>query len=371
MAESTSTANDTVLVTGGSSFIGGYTILKLLERGQYSIRTAVRSQGRVEETRSNLRYGGATEEQVAGIDIVVADLIADDDKTWQKACAGARYVIHVAGMIPTGKEKRLEELLVPLRQGVLRMLGAAKAAGVEKVVFTSSIATLAHGHGARDKTEPLTEDDWTDLSDEKEKVHIYPRAKTLTEQAAWEYVNEGDGKGMHLTVICPAATYGPSLNKDYRASLKLILILCGGTPGMPYYGTGMVDVRDVAELHVRAMESEKANGQRYLAIARCTSNSTSEAQDVCNFVDIVTSADILRKGLPAENTKKITKLMIPNWVMRMASWFDPVVNLCLPDLGKELAGSNAKARRDFQWEPITVEESVLAGARSLKEFGLI
>lgn len=243
MASTTSTSNDVVLVTAGSSFLGGHSILKLLERGQYSIRTTVRTPARVEETKQNLRHGGATEEQVAGIDIVVADLFTDDDETWQKACTGARYVIHVAGMIPTGKEKRLEELLGPLQQGAQRLLRAAKAANVEKVVFTSSIATLAHGHGTRDKTEPFTEEDWTDLSGSKETVHIYPRAKTLTEQAAWEYVNEGEGKGMQLSVICPAAMYGPSLNKDYRASLKLILILCGGTPGMPYYGTGMVSWR--------------------------------------------------------------------------------------------------------------------------------
>lgn len=240
MASTDSSTKDVVLVTGGSSFLGGYCILKLLEQGQYSIRTTVRSAPRVEETKSNLRHGGATEEQVASIDIVVADLMTDNDETWQKACSGARYVLHIAGMIPTGKEKRLEELLEPLRTGALRVLRAAKMAGVQKVVFTSSIATLAHGHGSRDKTEPFTEEDWTDLSGNKETVHIYPRAKTLTEQAAWEYVNEGEGKGMQLSVVCPAAMYGPSLNKEYRASLKLILILCGGTPGMPYYGTGMV-----------------------------------------------------------------------------------------------------------------------------------
>lgn len=231
---------DTVLVTGGSSFLGGYCILKLLETGRYSIRTTVRTPARVEETRSNLRHGGATDEQVSGIEIIVADLFTDDDATWQKACTGVRYVLHVAGLIPTGKEKRLEELLDFLKPGALRVMRAAKAAGVEKVVFTSSIATLAHGHGTRDKSEPFTEEDWTDMSGSKETIHIYPRAKTLTEQAVWEYVNEGEGKGMQLSVICPAAMYGPSLNKDYRGSLKLILILCGGTPGMPHYGTGMV-----------------------------------------------------------------------------------------------------------------------------------
>lgn len=242
-SESDTNTRPTVLVTGGSSFLGGHTILKLLETGRYSIRTTVRSLPRVENTRSNLRHGGATEEQVADIDIVIADLITDNDETWTKACAGIQYVIHIAGMIPTGKEKRLEELLDFLRPGALRLMRAAKTAGVHKVVFTSSIATIAHGHGSRDKSEPFTEEDWTDLSGSKETVHIYPRAKTLTEQAVWEYVNEGKGKGMQLTVICPAAMYGPSLDKDYRASLKLILILCGGTPGMPYYGTGMVRCR--------------------------------------------------------------------------------------------------------------------------------
>jgi nucleoside-diphosphate-sugar epimerase len=129
-----------------------------------------------------------------------------------------------------------------------------------------------------------------------------------------------------------------------------------------------VDARDVADLHLRAMESSVADGQRYLAIA---SSKTSENKEICDFVDVKTSAEILRAGLPAEVTKNITTRMIANWVMRLASWFDPVVTLCLPDLGKELAGSNAKARRDLQWDPMTVEEAVLASARSLMEFGLI
>lgn len=115
------------------------------------------------------------------------------------------------------------------------------------------------------------------------------------------------------------------------------------------------------------MESPTANGQRYLAIA----NLNTKEAETCEFVDIKTSADVLRNGLPAENTQKITTRMIANWVMRLASWFDPVVTLCLPDLGKELAGSNAKARRDLQWDPITAEDSMLASARSLMDFGLI
>lgn len=131
-----------------------------------------------------------------------------------------------------------------------------------------------------------------------------------------------------------------------------------------------MDVRDVADLHILAMQTPKATGQRYLAIASPTNKNPPE-DGICEFVDIVTSADILRKGLPEETTHKITTRMIANWVMRLASWFDPVVTLCLPDLGKELAGCNSKARRELEWEPITVEESMLASARSLREFGLI
>lgn len=277
MASTTSsTTKNLVLVTGGSSFLGGYSILKLLERGQYSIRTTVRTPAKVEETKSNLRHGGATEDQIGNIEIIVADLFTDDDETWQKACTGARCVIHVAGLIPTGKEKRLEELLVPLQQGALRLLHAAKAVNVEKVVFTSSVATLAHGHGTRDKSEPFTEEDWTDLSGAKETVHIYPRAKTLTEQAAWEYVNEGEGKGMQLSVVCPAAMYGSSLNKDYRASLKLILILCGGTPGMPYYGTGMVSQRCI-EFKTTINHASVGGRQRCRRVAH-PSNGKPESQ---------------------------------------------------------------------------------------------
>ncbi|KAF7192227.1 Tetraketide alpha-pyrone reductase 2 [Pseudocercospora fuligena] len=363
---------DLVLVTGGSGFLGGYIVLQLLQKG-YSVRTTVRTPSRVEEARAKLKHGGATSDQLTNqLEIIVLDLITSTDPEWSKACEGAKYAMHTAGMIATGKEKTLEELVTPLKEGTLRVLQASAQAGVQKFIFTSSVAAIAHGHGMqRDKSQPFTEEDWTDLTDSKEKLHIYPRAKTLQEQAVWEFVkehNETAERKMELAVVCPAAIYGPTLSKEFASSLKLVPILLGGMPGVPQYGTSMVDVRDCADLHIKALENEKANGQRYLAISGRAEEVTSE-NGVCNFVDIITCAEILRNGLAADKTKKIPTRKLPNFVMRAAGYFDPVVGVCLPDLGKELAGSFQKARRELEWEPSkTIDESLLDSARSLIEF---
>ncbi|EME88469.1 uncharacterized protein MYCFIDRAFT_126000 [Pseudocercospora fijiensis CIRAD86] len=355
---------DLVLVTGGSGFLSGYIILYLLQKG-YSVRTTVRTDSRIEDAKAKLKHGGATEEQIANqLDFVVLDLLTSSDEEWAKACAGVKSVLHPAGMIATGKEKTLEELITPLKEGTLRLLRASVASSsVQKFIFTSSVAALAHGHGMeRDKSQPFTEVDWTDLTDSKEKLHIYPRAKTLQEQAVWEFVqahNETAERKMELAVVCPAAIYGPTLSKEFASSLKLVPILLGGMPGVPQYGTSMVDVRDCADLHIKALESSRANGQRYLAISGREEEVASES---C----------ILRNGLPADKTKKVPTRKLPNFVMRAAGYFDPVVGVCLPDLGKELAGSFEKARRELGWQPSkTVEQSLLDSARSLIEFGVV
>lgn len=370
MADSGGT-KDTVLVTGGSGHLGGYCVLQLLQKG-YTVRTTVRTTSRIDEAKGKYRHGGATEEQIASVEFVVLDLVSDNDEDWTKACTGAKYVLHTAGMIATGLEKHEDELLIPLKTGTLRVLRAAKAAHVHKVVFTSSVAAIAHGHGMkRGKSEPFTEEDWTDLSNQKEKLHVYPRAKTLQEQAAWEYIHSEAGQGLEMTTINPVALYGPSLSKNFASSLKLVPILLGGMPGVPQYGTGMVDARDVADLHIRAMESSAANGQRYLAISGRSHELEAGKDSVCDFVNMILSGDILRQGLPEEKTGKIPTRTLPNFVMRAAGYFDPVVGVCLPDLGKELAGSFAKARRELGWEPRTIDEALLSSAKSLVEFGVV
>ncbi|KAK4619652.1 Phenylacetaldehyde reductase [Fulvia fulva] len=365
-----SSQSDLVLVTGGSGFLGSHLILQLLSKG-YTVRTTVRSTSRIEETRAKLSCGGATQDQIAKLEIRTLDLVTDSNEAWTKACSGAEYVLHTAGMIATGKEKQVDDLLVPMREGTLRVLRAAKAAGVPKVVFTSSIASIAHGHGKRGKSEPFTEEDWTDLTEKKEQLHIYPKAKTLQEQAVWDFIKSPEGQGLEIAVICPGAIYGPTLSKEYASSLKLIGILLGGMPGVPQYGTAMVDVRDVADLHIKVMESPKTHAQKYLAISGRADEIEPASNCVCEFVSMVRAADILRKNLPAEKTSKLPTRTLPNFVMRAAGYFDPVVGVCLPDLGKELAGSFVKARSELGWQPRSVDEALLASANSHIEFGVV
>ncbi|PIA92275.1 putative oxidoreductase [Cercospora beticola] len=365
---------DLVLVTGGSGHLGAFCVLALLRTGRYAVRTTVRTASRIQDAKAKYQHGGATDAQIAAIDFVTLDLNNDTDEAWTAACVGVKYVFHVAGLIATGKEKTEDDLLPFLKNGTLRVLRAAKTAGVKRVVFTSSVASIAHGLGSkRNYTQPFTEEDWTDLSGQAEKVHIYVRSKTLQEKAAWEFINSQEGSDeekMEMVVINATAMYGPTLSKEFASSLKLIAILMGGMPGVPQYGTSMVDARDVADLHVLATESEKANGQRYLAITGTEEEVNSESA-VCNFVTVMRSAEILREELPKEKTGKIPTRTLPNFVMRAAGYFDPVVSVCLPDLGKELAGSFRKARDELGWKPRPVDVALLDSARSMMDFGVV
>ncbi|KAF2212139.1 hypothetical protein CERZMDRAFT_41870 [Cercospora zeae-maydis SCOH1-5] len=369
---------DLVLVTGGSGHLGAFCVLALLRTGRYAVRTTVRTASRIQDAKAKYQHAGATDSQIAAIDFVTLDLITDSGQAWTAACTGVKYVFHTAGLIATGKEKTEDELLPDLKNGTLRVLRAAKAAGgVKRVVFTSSVAAIAHGFGMkRNYTMPFTEEDWTDLSGQVEKVHVYTRSKTLQEQAAWEFIHSQEGEEeekedrLEMVAICATAMYGPTLSKEFASSLKLIAILMSGMPGVPQYGTSMVDARDVADLHVLAMESEKASGQRYLAISGTEEEVNSESA-VCNFVTVMRSAEILRDGLPKEKTGKIPTRTLPNFVMRAAGYFDPVVSVCLPDLGKELAGSFKKSRDELGWKPRPVDVALLASARSMIEFGAV
>jgi nucleoside-diphosphate-sugar epimerase len=339
----------TILVTGGSGFIGSYCILQLLAAG-HQVRTTVRSSKREADVRAMLKQSGA-EPSGGRLSFFVADL--EKDAGWAEAVAGCDYVLHVASPLPPNVPKHEDELIVPAREGTLRVLRASRDAGVKRVVLTSSFAAI--GYGRKERTAPFTEMDWTELNGEV--VAPYQKSKTLTERSAWDFTAKEGGK-LELSVVNPVGVFGPVLGPDYSASILLVQrLMDGAMPGVPRLYFGIVDVRDVADLHLRAMTNPAAKGERFLAVAG-------------DFMSMSDIAKVLKSRMGA-SAKKVPTREVPNWMVRLAALRDPAIKLILPELGKRKSATNEKARRILGWSPRSNEEAIVATAESLVHLGLL
>src|SRR4051794_39173409 len=246
----------TVLVSGGSGFLGGWCVIELLRRG-YTVRTTVRTLSREPQVRATV---GSEVDPGDRLTVLAADLSSEEG--WPEAVQGCDYVLHVASPFPPEQPKDHDELIVPAREGTLRVLGASLDAGVKRVVVTSSVAAIRLSEGAA--ARPLDEGDWTDP--DSAGLTPYVRSKTIAERAAWDLVRER-GEEDRLSVVNPGAIIGPVLDDDLSYSLQAVQRLLRGMPGVPKLGFSLVDVRDVADLQLRAMTSPKAGGGRFIAAA--------------------------------------------------------------------------------------------------------
>jgi len=260
-------------------------------------------------------------------------------------------VLHVASPFPAKSPKHEDELIVPAREGSLRVLRAARDAGVKRVVLTSSFAAI--GYSKATDVKLFDETNWTDPTG----IAPYPKSKTLAERAAWDFI-EKEGGGLELAVVCPVGIVGPVLGPDYATSIALVQkLMDGDLPGCPRLTFGLVDVRDVADLHVMAMTDPAAKGERFLAVTG-------------DFVSIQYIAKVLKAKLgPA--AKRVPTMQLPDFVMRLAALFDPTAALLVPELGKSKNGTSAKAQRVLGWTPRSAEEGIVATAESMLRLGLL
>jgi nucleoside-diphosphate-sugar epimerase len=338
----------TVLVTGGSGFIACHAILQLLAAG-YQVRTSVRSLSREGDVRAMLKQGGA--EPGSRLSFVAADLTGDAG--WPAAVAGCEYVLHIASPFPASMPKDENELIVPAREGTLRVLKAARDAGVKRVVMTSSFAAVGYGHAQQEAM--FTENDWTDPT--QPDVMPYTKSKTLAERAAWDFIAR-EGAGLELAVVNPVAVFGPVLGPDYATSILLVQkMMDSAMPGLPRLCFGVVDVRDVADMHLRAMTNPAAKGERFIAVAG-------------DFMWIVEIAKVLKARL-GEAAERVPTRQLPDFLVKLARFKEPAVKQIIPELGKWKNATSEKAQRVLGWSPRSREDSVVATAESLVRLGLV
>lgn len=345
----TKTNDTTVLVTGASGFIGMHCVLQLLEAG-YRVRGTVRSRAKDEELRTAL---GAHTEVGAGFETVEADLTLDAG--WNEAVAGCRYVLHVASPLPSRPPKDENELIVPAREGTLRVLRAAAQAGVERVVLTSSVAAVLYG---RDRSRTFDESEWSNV--ESSAIGAYEKSKTLAERAAWEFMDQlkpADGRPkMELAVVNPGLVLGPILSADYGTSGEVVKKLMDRDfPAIPNLNWAVVDVRDVAAAHLAAMTTDGAAGFRHI-LALGNRSMRDLAQ--------VLAAHVNPKGyrVPTGN--------LPSFLLKIIAWFDPAVRLVLNDLDTQQNVDNTRMREVLGIEPRGLEEMTVSMADSLIEHGV-
>lgn len=337
-----------VLVTGGSGFIAAHCILQLLAAG-HDVRTTVRNLKREADVRAMLKEGGAAGD--VPLQFFAADL--EGDAGWAEAVAGCDYVLHVASPFPPGVPKHEDELIVPAREGALRVLRAARDAGVKRVVLTSSFA--ACGYGQKPQKAPFDETNWTDPAGDD--VRAYVKSKTLAERAAWDFIAK-EGGALELSTVLPVGVFGPVLGPDYSTSILLVQrLMDGAMPGAPRLSFGIVDVRDVADLHIRAMTDPAAKGERFLAVAG-------------DFYTIKRIAKVLKARMGAA-AKRVPTTELPNWLVRIAAMNDEAVKQILPELGKMKNATNAKAKRVLGWAPRSNDDAVVATAESMVKLGLL
>lgn len=336
----------TVLVTGGTGYIAGEIIKRLLERG-WIVHTTARSVAK-SEAGLRERFGNPGDDRFK---VFQADLMSDDG--WAEAATGCTHVAHVASPIPAAPPKHEDDLIVPARDGTLRALRFAKEAGATRFVQTSSFAAI--GYGRSEKVYTVDESDWTDLS--HPDIYPYVKSKTIAERSARDWVAENGGD-LEFVSVNPSMVLGPVDSGDFSASVEVVRqLLSGEVPMAPDLGFAIVDVRDVADLHVKCLEEPGLAGERFMAAGK--------------FMKFLEIGAVLRDGLSAQQSRKVPTRRMPNWMVSVLSLFNAGVKSIKSEIGKTRHADSSHALERLGWKTRSEEDTILDCAKSLIDHGVV
>lgn len=343
------TNSETVLVTGGTGFVGMQIIFQLLKKG-YNVKTTIRSLKSKDKVIETLKSNGIT--SFANLSFVEAELTKDTN--WTEAMVGCKYVLSVASPVFFEIPKNEDEAIRPAVDGILRVLKFAKNAGVKRVVMTSNFGAV--GFSQTDKKRETNEADWTDPN--LKGLSVYEKSKTLAEMAAWDFI-EKEGDKLEFTTINAVAIFGPSLNEHISGSFHLLTNLLNGSMKIvPNIPLNVVDVRDVADLHIKAMTTPEANGQRFIA--------TADGQ-----ITLPEIAALFKRKMP-EVSENVSTKKLPDFILKIASLFNAQAKQGVMFLNMNRNLSNQKAKTILGWNPIaSQEETILTSLHSMIKFNLI
>lgn len=348
----TPTSDQLVLVTGGSGFLALHCIAAALAQG-YTVRTTIRSDKKKEAVIEAIQNVKPPVE-VQRLSFVIADLL--NDSGWTEAASGASLILHVASPLPSSQPSDENEVIRPAVDGTLRVLRAAKSSGtVKRVVVTSSASAVSYGTKWTDG-KVFDEQDWSDPEGKGCYITPYAKSKTLAEKAAWEFI-EGEGGDLELTVVNPAGIFGPPLRLPNESTTCDIIkgMMQGTFPAVPKIAFGVVDVRDVASLHLLAAAHDKAKGQRYICVAG-------------DSVTLMEMSSILRAALGPKASQAPTRTL-PDTLVKGLAYFMPSLKATIPELGPPKLFSNVKAR-ELGWNPRSNEEAIVSCGQAYIDAGM-
>ena len=320
-----------ILVTGGTSYIGKHVIAQLIEKS-YSVRTTVRDKAKVEEIKSDIEKH--LNKQIS-LDVHIADLLNDDG--WEDALKGCDAIIHVAGPFPMSYEGGEKELTGPHQDGAMRVFRFAKDLGINRIVLTSSVASIWNDSTVEDTVRYIDETAWSNLNDDN--LDAYTKGKALKEKAAWNFVAENDS--IKLTTILPSVVLGPGIGSPVRrGSMEYMLMLINKEmPVAPPLKHGIVDVRDVAKMHIAALENDESIGKRVII-----TENTYWVRELSEMLN--------------KHGHKAPTFTPPVFLVKFLANFDKTIKPVKPLLGVDISFNTEVAKSVLKYDPIPIEKTI-------------
>jgi dihydroflavonol-4-reductase len=332
-----------IFISGGSGYLGLHCIKLAIENG-YRVKTSVRDESKKVEALNSIKEYLKTPED---LEFCILDLLKD--KGWEESMIGCDFLIHTASPFPFKQPKNEQDLIKPAMEGTLRALNAAKKANINRVIITSSVASIAFGHNKKNIT--VSHEDWTNTNS-PQGVDAYMKSKTFAEKAAWDFVNKEENSSMKLTTIHPSGIFGaPIGNNISGTSMNFIeQFITGKIPACPNLKFGNIHVKDVAKIHIESLSNSKSENKRII----CSHSEPIEMFEVAKFLRNI--------GFDKAPSKKL-----PDFVVKMIGFVNSDMKAMKTYLGIKTIFDTSQTRELFDWNPISIKDTIEESGLAVKK----